>query len=180
MVPLLLCVDGVHLRVAAHYVIPGRCLPVDLDVTLIGVNIAAGGVVLLLLLLREERRSHNGRGYLAANRNLIVQVRSTGARSRARRRHVELKNRVRADAVDERSSLAGAEVREVAGEILRWNDGVGLRSCRGVVDHALEVGEEEQLVLNDGTANRGAKLVPLQNRAWQGGSDLRCRSRLTR
>src|SRR5271154_4200048 len=73
------CVDGVNLGVATHYVILGRCLPVDLDVTLIRVNIAAGGVVLLLLLLREERRTHNGRSYRAANRNLIVQVRSTGA-----------------------------------------------------------------------------------------------------
>ena len=32
--------------------------------------------------------------------------------------------------------------------------------------------KEKQLVLDDGPANRGAKLVPLQNRAWQGGSDL--------
>ena len=103
----------------------------------------------------------------AVDRHNVVLKRLARAGANTRSRLIELIERVGADTTDKgcapASVQSGTEVSLEEGRLLRGRDNVvGSGRPRGVVGLALEIGEEEELVLDDGAADGAAKLVPLQ------------------
>ena len=153
--------------IAAGEIVLGVDLPIQLEIALIGIHEGRGVVGLVEADCRAERQRVKRRGVEQlehrgaerAERNLVVGERRAIAAGVERVRVVDLDGTV--GRIEQAGKIAlapiGGEDGEAAG--YRWI----------VLAQALIVGEEEELVLEDRSAESAAELVPAQQLTRYGG-----------
>ena len=149
--------------VTARKIVLHRHLPVEFDITLIGIHEGRDGVE----LVEAHAVVHGQRIQVRAGEQILYRRTEETQRNLVVGKRSPVAAGVQMEWVIELDGAVGRveHAREVAFAEIRGEHGVTVGGGWGIFSQSLIVGEEEQLVLDDGSAEGAPELVPAQWRA---------------